>query len=246
MTAAYAHHRPAPRGYPRSRYGSGLTLPLIALVALAIAALGYIGYVLWPRWPSPPIDANAPALPVTIAGVAFNVPPGAIRVPIQRQPGAQERLDLAFLWPTLEPPEPPAIPALPTKGLPRPKPLERVFVTIAAARDGLSPDDRVKTIYPRYAEPTPVAGPAGLAVLPFRSGTPYQGEDLIYDGTAPEKFLVRCSRDGAGPTPGICLHASRLGAADVTLRFPRDWLQDWPAVAEGIERLMDKLRPSGG
>src|SRR5262245_5571753 len=82
-----------------------LLLPLAVFAAVAFAACAYIGYVLWPRWPGPPVGPDAPALPVTVAGVAFNLPPAAIRVPVQRRPGAQERVDLAFLWPSLAPPE---------------------------------------------------------------------------------------------------------------------------------------------
>jgi hypothetical protein len=54
---------------------------------------------------------------------------------------------------------------------------------------------------------------------------------------------VRCSRNGAGPTPGICLYERRIEAADVVVRFPRDWLNDWRLVAGGIERLIRSLRP---
>jgi hypothetical protein len=84
-------------------------------------------------------------------------------------------------------------------------------------------------------------------VRAFRSGTPYQGEDLIqeaiHDAAAPEGFLVRCSRDSAGPTPGICLYSRRIEHADIVVRFPRDWLTDWRAVDAGIERLIEGLRP---
>jgi hypothetical protein len=89
-------------------------------------------------------------------------------------------------------------------------------------------------------------GANGLAVLAFRASTPYQGEDLIYDAAKPEAFLVRCSRAGAGPTPGTCLCSLRVGTADVVVRFPRDWLDDWRDVAGGIERLIRNLRPKGG
>ena len=96
----------------RRREKSGqLLLPLIVLATVAVSAFVYIGYVLWPRWPTPRLDA--PALPITVAGVAFNLPPAAIRVPVQRRPGAQERVDLAFLWPSLEPPDPNAKPPAP-------------------------------------------------------------------------------------------------------------------------------------
>jgi hypothetical protein len=219
------------------RAGRGLLFPpLMAFVAVALVALGYIGYVLWPRWPALPVDPDAPALPITIAGVAFELPPAAIRVPVQRRPGAQERVDLAFLWPSLAPPEPSAKPP------PAAPASERIFVTIAAAADALEPTERVRSIYLRYTVAAATPGPGGLIVLAFRDGTPYQGEDLIYDAATPS-FLVRCSRNGTGPTPGICLYERRIDAATIVLRFPRDWLTDWRMVAGHIDRLIASLRP---
>jgi len=207
-------------------------------------AFVYIGYVLWPRWPGPPVGLDAPALPITVGGVAFNIPPAAIRMRVQRRPGAHDRVDLAFMWPSLEPPDPNAKTAPPAAdAAPPPAPtLDRVFVTIAGAGDSLAPADRVLTIYPRYTATETSDGPAGLTVLDFRAGTPYQGEDLIYDAVTPG-FLVRCTRAGPGPTPGTCLYEQRIGGADLVLRLPRDWLGDWRTVAANIERLIGKLRP---
>src|SRR5215468_12467622 len=167
------------RSEPRSGARSGLALALALMVMLALAALAaaFIGYVLWPRWPGPPIGPDAPALPITVAGTAFNVPPAAIRIPLQRRAGAHERLDLAFLWPSLEPP---AIGAR-TPGAAAPQIIDRLFVTIAAAGDTLPPAERARTIYPRYVAADAAAEPNGLVVRAFRNGTPYQGEDLILD-----------------------------------------------------------------
>jgi hypothetical protein len=240
MTTTYFHHRRVP--HPRARRGHGglPALPLMAICALSVGALGFVGFVLWPRWPEPPIAPDAPSLPITVGGTVFNLPPAAIRVPMQRQPGTHARVDLTFLWPSLEPPDPAN-----ASGASKPLPnlSQRLFVTIVAAGGTLAPLDRLKTIYPRYAMRDPVAGPDGLAVLPFRDGSPYHGEDLIYDGTTPGKFLVRCSRNGAGPVPGICLYSRRIEGADVTVRFPRDWLNDWRAVAGGVDTLIARLHP---
>ncbi len=218
-------------------------LPLAAVGLLGVAALTFVAYILWPRWPAAAVPPDAPAIPVTIAGVAFNVPPAAIRVAMQRRPGAHERVDLVFLWPSLEAPDPAAKPAAGPPGAPPAlsPTMERLFVTITGAGAALSPADRVKVIYPRYTASDPVPGPDGLAVLAFRNGTPYQGEDLIYETAG--GFLVRCTRNGAGPPPGTCLYDRRIEGADLLMRFPRDWLADWRAVAAGIERLIVKLRP---
>ena len=74
-------------------------LSILAMVGLAGAP---IAYMLWPQ--AKPVAPDAPSLPITVGGVAFNVPPAAIRFKMQRRAGAQARVDLAFLWPSLEPP----------------------------------------------------------------------------------------------------------------------------------------------
>jgi hypothetical protein len=245
MTALTGEHERRLRRPPRRGSHGPLLLPLVVLAAGALLAFLYIGYVLWPRWPGPPVGRNAPALPITVAGVAFNLPPAAIRVAMQRRPGAQDRVDLAFLWPSLEPPDPTAkTPPLAKGAEPAPPPrpaFDRIFVTIAAAGDTLDPAERVVNIYPRYAETEAAPGPGGLAVLGFRDDSPYRGEDLIYDATAPG-FLVRCTRNGGGPTPGTCLYERRIETADIVVRFPRDWLAEWQTVASRIDRLIAGLR----
>jgi hypothetical protein len=236
-----------PPGGSRPARGGLLLPPILLLIALMLAAVAYVVYVLWPRWPGAPVALDAPELPITIGGVAFEVPPAAIRVSVQRRPGAHERVDLAFMWPSLKPADAAPKPASPeaprTSGIT--PTLDRVFITIAGAGDAMAPDERLRAIYPRYAATEPVAGPTGLAVLAFREGTPYQGEDLVYDAITPENFLVRCTRNGAGATPGTCLYERRVeGAADIVVRFPRDWLEDWMSVAGNIDRLIKDLRPA--
>jgi hypothetical protein len=234
MTAlAKPHAKPAKK---RSA-SAGLAFALLTLVALIVLAAAFVALVLWPRWPSAAVAPDAPALPITVGGVLFNLPPAAIRVPMQRHPGAQERVDLAFLWPSLEPPDPAVKPA-PTEAAP---PIDRLFMTIQPPAIALSPAERVKSIYPRYLADTQFDGPDGLKVISFRDGTPYQGEDLFFDPTVQPGFVVRCSRPGAAGTPGMCLYERRIDGADLTLRFPSDWLTSWRAVNAGLEKLMAQL-----
>jgi hypothetical protein len=228
------------RSYRRPRGSrSLLAAPLLLFVAVTVLAAGYVAYVLWPRWPGNAVALNAPAMPIMVGGAMFNVEPAAIRMSVQRHAGTQERVDLAYLWPSLTPPDPAA---KPTVGAPV-DPNERLFVTIAATDGALPPLERVKTIYPRYLAAELSAGPEGLTLRAFRDGTPYEGEDLVFDSTAPEHFLARCSRKGVGNS-GICLDERRIGDADVTMRFPRDWLVDWKDVAGRLDRLMARLHPT--
>jgi hypothetical protein len=212
------------------------------LAAAGIAALGYVGFILWPRWPADPAPGNAPSLPIAVGGIVFNVPPAAIRSPAQREAGTQARLDMVFQWPSLEPPPLGSKPQLSDDLKPN-----HLFVTIATPQGTLPLMERIRTIYPRYIETTAFDGPAGLTGVPFRDGTPYQGEDLLMDVEHPERFTARCTR-ARGPMVGMCLLERHVGAVEVTVRFPREWLADWRSVSEGTDKLLERLqsrRPAG-
>ena len=216
-----------------------ITAPLLVFAAVVLLSALYVAYVLWPRWPQGPVSLNAPTLPIVISGITFNVEPAAIRIAMQRRPGVQQRIDLSYLWPSLAPPDPAV---KPTVGAPL-DPNERVFVTISSGDATLPLMERVQTIYPRYLVPQPVAGFPGLTYRGFRDDSPYQGEDLVFESNTPEHFLARCSRKGVTNT-GVCLLERRIGDADLTFRFPRDWLPDWENVAKGIDRLVARLHPA--
>ncbi|HTQ84446.1 MAG TPA: hypothetical protein VMI47_14395, partial [Pseudolabrys sp.] len=94
---AYTHDR----GRRRRRGANPLAGPLLLFTAAAAIAIAYIAYVLWPRWPDVAVELDAPSLPITIAGVTFNIEPAAIRMTVQRRPGTQPRVDLDYLWPSL-------------------------------------------------------------------------------------------------------------------------------------------------
>ena len=139
----------------RRRHGSGLPGRLVGImVGVAVAGLAGapIAYMLWPTPKA--ISLDAPSLPITIGGMAFNVPPAAIRFKVQRRPGAQARVDRSFVWPWLTPPD------LSIKPLPSDAPdiSDRLFVTIAASDNTLAPAERLKTIYPRYADAAAIVG----------------------------------------------------------------------------------------
>lgn len=232
------HAQGAPRGR-RAKRGkhSLLALPVLMLMAGIVAALAVIAWLLWPRWPAPNVPLDAPSLPITVQDVTFNIPPGAIRLKAQRKPGTQERIDLVFMWPSLTPPEERPAPVASSQGI------DRIFLTIAASDTTLSPVERFRTIYPRYLDSSMSTTEGGLTVRPFRAETPYRGEELFFDNGNPERFLARCTRDGAAVI-GMCLYQRRVGGTDITVRFPRQWLSDWPAVLSGIERLLGSLRIS--
>jgi hypothetical protein len=244
MAMSHAHQGRYQQNALPQRKRNLLWTPVAVFAAGILGAVILIAWLLWPRWPSAEMSLDAPSLPVTVNGVNFNIPPAAIRNKVQRKPGMHERVDLVFLWPSLEPPDP-AVKAGPVASA---KAIDRVFLTIANYGNTLPLNERFNTIYPRYLDPSISTGPGGLAVRPFRDGTPYQGEDMLYDSTNPERFLVRCTRDGReghSEAIGMCLFEKRIDKAELTARFPREWLSEWSEVAQGLEALIAKLRGAG-
>jgi len=202
---------------------------------LLCAAIAIIVYLLWPTWQAGAF-AGPKQLPITVGGMLFNVPSDAIRMRLQRRSGAQDRIDLAFAYPSLSPPEPQKHVTADTVEE-TPVVIDRLLLSIALRSDDLSPDDRLRTIYPRYLDQR-AEERNGLTGRSFLNDTPYHGEDLfIGNGGA---FVTRCTRDDL--TPGICLTQRRIDTVDMTFRFPRAWLTDWRDVAEAMEKLVAKLR----
>ena len=90
----------SPRGGSRNHL-----IPLLLGGALAAGAVALVAYLLWPSWGAAQLSENPAQLPVSVGGTLFNVPTQAVRMKIQRHSGPQERIDLGFIYPSLEPPQ---------------------------------------------------------------------------------------------------------------------------------------------
>ena len=223
----------------RRRQARSHLVPLSVGTVLAFGAVALVGYLLWPTWQS--ARAGDPdRVPVSVGGTLFNVPTPAFRRKVQKHSGPQERVDLSWLYPSLE-----------ATGAPRhvsvesfdeaPQPIDRIFLSISAHHDAMSPDVRLRTIYPRYNDQL-MAPQDGLTTRPFRDGTPYSNEDLFI-GDAPA-LVARCTRDGK--TPGMCLSERRIDGADLSFRFPRAWLAQWREVGDAMDTLTKQLASHRG
>jgi hypothetical protein len=215
-------------------------VPIMLAGMLTAGAIALVAYLLWPTWGAQ-ASSNPASLPVSIGGTLFNVPTMAVRMKIQRHSGPQERIDLSFAFPSLEAPEAPKHVSVETveEGV---QPIDRIFLSISAHHDAMAPETRLQTIYPRYLEQTAVPGKDGLTMRAFRDGSPYSNEDLfLANGPGLD---ARCTRDTT--TPGMCLSERRVERADLTFRFPRNWLAQWRDVASAMDRLTTELhRPKG-
>jgi hypothetical protein len=230
--------QPIPRALRRQYRGH--LVPIMLGSVVAAGAITLVAYLLWPTWE--PDKASDPArLPVSVGATLFNVPTHAVRMKVQRHSGPQERVDLSFAYPSLDPAGAPKHASAETlEGAVQP--IDRLFLSIAAHHDTLAPDIRVRTIYPRYLEKAASPAQDGLTTRAFRDGTPYGNEDMFSASTP--NLAARCTRDGA--TPGMCLSERRIDGADLTFRFPRAWLAQWRDVADAMDRLTAQLRGPRG
>jgi hypothetical protein len=220
--------------------GHGHMIPILVAGGITAGAIALVAYLLWPTWSAGGLSAPE-RLPISVGGTLFNVPTAAIRMNVQRHTGPQERIDLAFGFPTLDPPEGPKhVTAESVDDLTRP--IDRIFLSIAAHHDALAPEARVRTIYPRYLEQTSTPLEDGLTMRAFRNSTPYGGEDLFLAETP--NLTARCSRDAT--TPGMCLSERRIDGADLNFRFPRSWLTQWREISNAMDRLTMQLHGSRG
>ena len=218
----------------------GHFVPIIGAGVVATGAVALVAYLLWPTWASDP-SKDPGRLPVSVGATLFNVPTHAFRIKVQKHSGAQERVDLDFLYPSLQAPDAPKhVSADTIEDVVQP--IDRICLSISAHQDAMAPDVRLQTIYPRYLDPASSSAQDGLTVRAFRDGSPYSSEDLFLADMP--KLVARCSRDAA--TPGMCLSERRIGGADLTFRFPRQWLAQWRDVAGAMDQLTAQLSSPHG
>ncbi|MCG6206771.1 hypothetical protein LPW26_19150 [Rhodopseudomonas sp. HC1] len=229
----------ASRLRPAPAVRRGYRVPVALGSTIAFLSIAVVVYLLWPTWRAQAVG-DPDRTPVSVGDTLFNVPTKAFRVKFQRHSGPQERVDLNFVYPSLAPPEKPKR-ATP-EDVEEFHPIDRIFVSIAAHHDALAPETRLRTILPRYLAPSPAQVEDGLSIRPFVEASPYSTEDLI---TAEQPQLAaRCTRDRQ--TPGMCISERRIDGADLTFRFPRQWLKDWRDVATAIDRLTAQLHAVRG
>jgi len=222
-------------GQNRARRARGRSCTAVFVAVLAAVGIASIVYLLLPRWIVEQAPVDAPRLPISIAGVVFNIAPAAIRFPVQRRAGPQDRVDLAYTWPDLGAPDSHAGVSM-----------ARLFGrhrggAIDHAAVGAAPIDLSALC--RHA----VRVRAGRPSSSRRSATtrPMRARTCSTIPAAPDRFLVRCTRSHDALTLATCLYELPDGAAALTFRFPRDWLGDWPAVVSATDRLIEGWRPAG-
>src|ERR1700712_888120 len=108
-------------------------IPIVLAGVIAATAIALVAYLLRPTW-EPDQSSEAVRLPMSIGETLFNVPSHAVRVKVQKHSGPQERVDLSFMYPSLEAPDVPKhVSASTLEGAVQP--IDRIFVSIFAHHD---------------------------------------------------------------------------------------------------------------
>ncbi len=231
----------SPRPRARLRKRRAHLVPVLISAAIGAAAVVSVSYLLWPTWT--PVEANDPShLPISVGKTLFKVPVESVRMKVQQHSGPQDRVDLSFPYasPDGEGDRSQHINAGTIDE--KLQSIKLIFLSIAAHNDLMAPDERARTIYPRYLETATAEPVDGLGVRAFRDNTPYANEDLFF-ATSPE-LLTRCTRDGE--TPGMCLSERRIDGADLTFRFPRSWLGNWRNITNAMDRIVAQIYKAPG
>ena len=222
MTDYAQRHQPKPQAASARRRPPGSLFALAALVVLHRARPPASSRcVLWPRWPARRSRPTRRPCRSPSAACCSTCRRPRSACAMQRRPGAQERLDLAFLWPSLAPPDPAARPA-PREAAP---PIDRHLHHHRAAVDArCAPNERVKHDLSALSRRHAVrrAGRPDGDLVPRRHALSGRGPVLRSGRAAGLRDALLAP--GAAGTPGMCLYERRFEGADVTVRFPSDWL----------------------
>ena len=217
-------------------------VPIVLASAIAAGAIALVAYLLWPTWGAGRFQRSGAAAGQRRRHAVQRADRGDAPMKIQRHSGPQERVDLGFVYPSLEPPE--RAEACQRRTVEDTvQPIDRIFLSIAAHHDSLAPD---------------IARPHHLSAL-SRSDLD-AGRGRLDDARVPRRHALWQRRSVLGrrrpsltraaramrATPGMCLSERRIDGADLTFRFPRSWLAQWRDVAGAMERLTAQMRGPKG
>jgi hypothetical protein len=171
----------------------------------------------------------------TIGVTTLDVPSTWLRAGMPRSGGTIERLDLVIPWP-----DEPTGEATATGGA---LAIEKVvLVALTSADSALAPAQRPARLYSRFLTGEVWPNPGGLILRRFRSGTPYEDEELYLSPPDGHAFAARCPRGVTTlPVREGCVAEIRVGQLDAQLRFAPARLVAWERLADGARRVIASM-----
>lgn len=171
---------------------------------------------------------------IIIGNDVLQIPENMIRFNRQRRNGIAERIDLYLHWPEMQGYaaefQDDFNGAGPDKKL--------LFLTFEARQGSQDMMDRYGPVYLPLTEGPGSAGPAGLTILRFRGDSGFINEELLvspHRGASPS-FVARCLDEQSSPDNLASCQSDIFVGGDLqlTYRFPREMLKDWPLLDKKI------------
>ena len=182
---------------------------------------------------------------IVLGDDVFRVPENALRFREARREGVAARLDLYLHWPELE-----GYADVFKNDFNGTSDGKRIiFVTLAPRTRPLDMSGRLEPVYRHLVEDEAPAGPAGLKLRRFRSGSGYVDEILAAgerQGESP--FVARClggvlAQDSFAPCERELFLTDEIS---LSYRFPEELLAEWRSLDAAIRAKVETLRRTGG
>lgn len=171
---------------------------------------------------------------IVIGNDVLEIPANMIRFDRQRRDGIAERVDLYLHWPEMQ-----GYAAEFKNDFNGAGPDKKlIFLTFEARQGSQDMPGRYGPVYLPLTEGPGAAGPAGLTLQRFRGDSGFINEELLVapDHGAKPSFVARCldepsSRDNLASCQSDIFVGGDL---QLTYRFPREMLEDWPLLDKKI------------
>jgi hypothetical protein len=183
-----------------------------------------------------PDDAPDRLVRAEIAGVELSFAPAYARDDATVAGGSIDRLVFIASFPEFAP----------VTSLDGDSDARRVTLTLRPKDDDLDPQERPAKLYARFLTPETLAGPGGLVLRRFESGSPYDSEELFVAPPDGHDFFARCPGASSRAPGEGCLSVFRSGSMDVELRYSPSLLGQWDALCDGARALLAGMRAAAG
>jgi hypothetical protein len=89
------------------------------------------------------------------------------------------------------------------------------------------------------------SNPGGLVARSFKKGSPFEADELYMSLPDGKDFFARCTAEvGPHRMDEGCRTVIKHQELDIILRFPREALTEWQALADGAKALVDRFTRS--
>jgi hypothetical protein len=174
---------------------------------------------------------------ITVGGQRLAIPSNMLRFANQRTPEAQERVELAVHWPSLEGYAPALREAFLDEGPNAPV----LFLSIRTRQTATDSAGRLASVYRHFLDDTPLEAPAGLVGRHLTQESGLAGEEVFFEAGSTDPFTAHCLAADAG-VPAICLTEVHAGQSlSVQVRFRKGLLADWADIKSATRLLLLRL-----